>query len=118
MVHSHTSSSLSPSLSLSLCQWPKGFVQATCSPDASLWRGDVMPGWNQDWTTGAVQPIQTILPGNTGASAGAEGEGGVGGGGGGNSVVCDEWVEHPVLVVQVRATRRHTPPHTIAATHS
>ena len=113
MVHpSHTSSSLSslsPSLSLPLCQWPKGFVQATCSPDASLWRGDVMPGWNQDWTTGAVQPIQTILPGNTGASAG--------GGGGGNSVVCDEWVEHPVLVVQVRATGRHTPPHT-TATHS
>ena len=25
-------------------KWPKGFVQATCSPDASLWKGEVMPG--------------------------------------------------------------------------
>jgi len=25
-------------------KWPKGFVQAACSPDASKWKGEVMPG--------------------------------------------------------------------------
>ena len=25
-------------------KWPKGFVQAACSPGAALWKGEVMPG--------------------------------------------------------------------------
>ena len=80
-----------------------------------------MSGWNEDWTTRAVQPITTIFKDITTAAAAADSNGGgnggggggnggvVGGGGGdggggnvngGNSVVCDEWIEHPVLVVQ------------------
>ena len=64
----------------------------------------VMIGWNEDWTTRAVQPITTIYKDPTTATAAAGGGGGGGGStsdsNGGNSVVCDEWVDHSVLVVQ------------------
>ena len=69
-----------------------------------LWYYGVLIGWNEDWTTRAVQPITTIYKDPTTATAAAGGGGGGGGStsdsNGGNSVVCDEWVDHPVLVVQ------------------
>ena len=59
--------------------YPEGFVQGKCTTNkAAGWNPNVMPGWNVDWTTSAFRSI-------AGAEAGA---------------VCDEWVTHPVLVVQ------------------
>ena len=46
-----------------------------------------MPGWNADLTTGAVQSVAAI-------------DGGLGGAVEAAAVVCDEWVDHPVLLVQ------------------
>jgi hypothetical protein len=75
--------------------WPKGFVQAACSTDTTLWKGEVMPGWNEDWTTNAVKTVPSLRSHRpTHGASGAAGEGDGGG------VVCDEWVDHPVLVVQ------------------
>lgn len=82
-----------------------GFIKAACD-FTYLWKSDSMPGWNAEWTTGAVQSVDAInsgLEGNVegrgGAGWGAGGRGGEAGGGDGG-VVCDEWVDHPVLVVQ------------------
>jgi len=55
----------------------KGFVKGVCNPDPSHWRAESMPGWNVDWTVNAFQPV------------GSEAE-----------LQCEEWVDHPVLVVQ------------------
>ena len=53
-----------------------GFVKADCELSGQRWQPKYMPGWNADWTTGAVASIETI------------------------DAFCDEWVDHPVLVVQ------------------
>lgn len=59
-------------------QFPKGFIQGKCTPDKSRgWNEKFMPGWNKDLTTAAFEPIEE-----------------------GGSAECDEWVDHPVLVVQ------------------
>ena len=58
-------------------RFPRGFVQADCEVDGKLWRDEFMPGWNAEWTTKAME---TVPPDR--------------------AVECDEWVEHPVLVVQ------------------
>jgi hypothetical protein len=36
-------------------KFPKGFVAADCELDAERWQARYMPGWNADWTTGAVE---------------------------------------------------------------
>ena len=57
--------------------YPQGFVQGKCIiDDAEGWDPRVMPGWNLDWTTSSFQAVQ------------------------GEGAVCDEWITHPVLVVQ------------------
>ncbi|CAM9823055.1 unnamed protein product [Ascophyllum nodosum] len=53
---------------------PKGAVKGTCTPDPSSWQGSAFPGWNADWTSKAFQHVEDLE--------------------------CDEWVEHPVMVVQ------------------
>ena len=62
----------------------------------------ITAGWNEDWTTRAVQPITTIFKDATAAAAAVlDSNGGNSAGSiSGNSVVCDEWIDHPVLVVQ------------------
>ena len=57
-------------------RFPMGFVKADCELSAQRWQPKYMPGWNADWTTGAVASVETI------------------------DALCDEWVDHPVLVVQ------------------
>lgn len=59
-------------------KFPMGFVSADCTTDPSLWNSMNFPGWNADWT---VTALQTVEPSNSKSQ-------------------CDEWVEHPVLVVQ------------------
>ena len=62
--------------------YPRGFVQGQCSPSTQDgWDKRFMPGWNEDWTTSAFEPM---------IDSSAGGEGGI----------CDEWVDHPVLVLQ------------------
>ena len=56
--------------------FPKGFVQGDCSPDMSEWTPGHMPGWNADWTIGAFSEVSSAQK------------------------LCDEWVAHPVLIVQ------------------
>ena len=59
--------------------YPQGFVQGKCATNKGAgWDSKVMPGWNADWTTSAFQALDE----------GSEG------------AVCDEWITHPVLVVQ------------------
>ena len=91
-------------------RFPLGFVKADCDLDPALWVTASMPGWNADWTTGAVMTVPSISTGyNTSGTLSKElhdrmpSKGGQGGGRGGDSsdeVTCDEWVEHPVLIVQ------------------
>ena len=54
-----------------------GFVKANCELNDQRWQPKYMPGWNADWTTGAVASVETT-----------------------SDAFCDEWVDHPVLVVQ------------------
>jgi hypothetical protein len=57
-------------------KFPRGFVRGACSPDPELWKPDYMPGWNNDWTTGAFEEVKS------------------------DNVNCDLWVEEPVIVDQ------------------
>lgn len=57
--------------------FPLGFVRADCEVIPELWKDKFMPGWNMQWTTGAME---TLSPDK--------------------AVECDEWVEHQVLIVQ------------------
>ena len=91
-------------------RFPLGFVKADCDLDPALWVTASMPGWNADWTTGAVMTVPSISVGcnisdtlskqlhDRMPSEGGQGQGQ--GGDRGDEVTCDEWVEHPVLIVQ------------------
>ena len=95
-------------------RFPLGFVKADCDLDPALWVTASMPGWNADWTTGAVMTVPLISIGynisnvlskelhdrmpSKGNLVLGQGEGE--GGDRGDEVTCDEWVEHPVLIVQ------------------
>lgn len=61
----------------------RGFVQGTCSPVNGLWEPKFMPGWNEDWTISAFEKI----PNNNNQGQQEE-------------AICDEWIEHPVLIIQ------------------
>jgi hypothetical protein len=52
-----------------------------------------MPGWNADWTTGAVKSVKAVVTDKSPATTSAAAIGG-------DAVQCDEWAEHSVLVVQ------------------
>ena len=69
-------------------RFPMGFIKAACDFSTALWQPRFMPGWNADFTTGAVRSVADINAGDgvTGTAA--------------DAVVCDEWVDHPVLIVQ------------------
>lgn len=62
----------------------EGFIQGACTPVADKWDSKLMPGWNADWTTSAFQRISDD-------KYSASGE---------TRSICDEWIEHPVLIVQ------------------
>lgn len=93
---------------LPINRFPLGFVKADCDLDPALWVTASMPGWNADWTTGAVMTVPSISIGyNISDTLSKQlhdrmpSEGGQGQGGDrGDEVTCDEWVEHPVLIVQ------------------
>ena len=73
-------------------RFPKGFVKSSCIPDEELWQSKHMPGWNEDWTINALEVVQAVHSdrnGNTTKRALDQ-----------KGVICDEWVDHPVLVVQ------------------
>lgn len=73
-------------------RFPKGFVKSSCIPDEELWQSKFMPGWNEDWTVNAleiVSAVHTEINGSTTKRVLDHKE-----------VICDEWVDHPVLVVQ------------------
>ena len=46
-------------------KWPKGFVQATCSPVASLWKGEVMPGKSANITPSQPSLLSDLLSSST-----------------------------------------------------
>ena len=56
--------------------FPKGFVNAACETKPDLWKRDFMPGWNAEWTVGALQEIRS------------------------GDIICDEWIDHPVIIDQ------------------
>jgi hypothetical protein len=58
----------------------KGFINADCKLDHSLWQGQYFPGWNVDWTFHAVT-TEINQDGNTAPS-------------------CSDQIDHNVLVVQ------------------
>ncbi|CAM9414867.1 unnamed protein product, partial [Hapterophycus canaliculatus] len=52
-----------------------GTIKGTCTPATeSSWKAENFPGWNADWTTKGFRSV--------------------------DSLECDRWVDHPVLVVQ------------------
>jgi len=59
-------------------RFPNGFIKADCELDEKRWQPPYFPGWNFDWTVNAVK-IESPQE---------------------MSQQCDEWVEHPVLIVQ------------------
>lgn len=87
-------------------------MKADCDVNPALWVPASMPGWNADWTTGALMTVPSIDIGvNRSGGHSKEGRGGSkdleGRGGsreedkdGVQGVTCDEWVDHPVLIVQ------------------
>ena len=58
--------------------FPPGFLQADCAVDTNRWDERYMPGWNADLTVKALRPLPA----------------------GQLTQVCDEWVEHNVLLIQ------------------
>lgn len=79
-------------------------MKADCDVNPSLWVPASMPGWNADWTTGALMTVPSIdIGGNRSDGQSKEGRGGhedLELRGGSQGVTCDEWVDHPVLIVQ------------------
>jgi hypothetical protein len=62
-------------------KFPAGFIQGDCTPDPSVWEARSMPGWNADLTVSAYQQLPPTQHPD-------------------GAAVCDEWVEHPVLVTE------------------
>jgi hypothetical protein len=76
-------------------RFPKGFLKASCDLDTQLWQSKYMPGWNADITTEAIEIVNKINHTPEGRNVGRNLDPRSGSG-----VVCDEWVDHPVLIVQ------------------
>jgi hypothetical protein len=78
-----------------MLRFPRGFLKASCDLNTLLWQSKYMPGWNADITTEALEIVEEIVPNrNSNGSAATRNLDP------GSGVVCDEWVDHPVLVVQ------------------
>ena len=74
-------------------------MKASCDLDTQLWQSKYMPGWNADITTEAIEIVNKINHTPEGKNEGRN----VGRNldpRSGSGVVCDEWVDHPVLIVQ------------------
>lgn len=71
-------------------EFPMGFLKSPCTTVPSKWKSQSMPGWNEQWTTGSFQSVSTPLNLDVG-DVGLRGAG---------DGLCDEWVNHRVLIVQ------------------
>lgn len=72
--------------------FPRGFIKSPCTPAPDQWQERFMPGWNAQWTTGALEQCSdsAINLHSSDDSIGLRA----------SEKLCDEWVEHPVLIVQ------------------
>jgi hypothetical protein len=70
-------------------------LKASCDIDTQLWQSKYLPGWNADITTEALEIVKEIVPNrNSNESTVTRNLDP------GSEMACDEWVNHPVLVVQ------------------
>lgn len=72
-------------------------MKAACLLSDQWWQTKYMPGWNADWTTGAMANVAAIrskdVVGVRDSSSKGEATSNA-------EAICDEWVDHPVLIVQ------------------